>query len=145
MSGPKSSLTNRGSNPSVERPKTCQYCTRISDNNSITVHDSTNSFYSVIYGNCQSSNLIYCLECNICIIKYSDQTKDRTLDRFQGHFFDIRNNKTLLWQGILSAMGRYIIPLSQCTFWNTSNVQRYTKVKFSKRQEGVDLDTHLKH
>ena len=43
-------------------------------------------------GTCQSNNLVYCIECNWCHIKYVGQTKNRILDRFQGHLFDIKNN-----------------------------------------------------
>ena len=40
---------------------------------------------------CQSNNLIYCLECNLCHIKYLGQTKNKIIDRYQGHIFDIRH------------------------------------------------------
>ena len=43
-------------------------------------------------GTCQSNNLIYCLECNWCHTKYVGQTKNRIIDRFQGHMFDIKHN-----------------------------------------------------
>ena len=43
-------------------------------------------------GTCQSNNLIYCIECNWCHIKYVGQTKNRIIDRFQDHLFDIKNN-----------------------------------------------------
>ena len=48
-------------------------------------------------GTCQSNNLIYCLECRWCHIKYVGQTKNRIIDRFQGHIFDIKhsNNTTV--------------------------------------------------
>ena len=35
---------------------------------------------------------IYCLECNGCHIRYLGQTKNRIIDRFQGHIFDIKHN-----------------------------------------------------
>ncbi len=40
---------------------------------------------------CQSSNLIYCLSCNICNIRYVGQTKNRIVDRIGGHFGDVKN------------------------------------------------------
>ena len=45
----------------------------------------------------KSNNLISCLECNWCHIKYVGQTKNRIIDSFQGHIFDIKhaNNTTL--------------------------------------------------
>ena len=43
-------------------------------------------------GTCQSNNLIYCIECNWCQTKYVGQTRNRIIDRFQGHIFDIKHN-----------------------------------------------------
>ena len=43
-------------------------------------------------GTCQSNNLIYFLECNWCHTKYVGQTKNRIIDRFQCHIFDIKHN-----------------------------------------------------
>ncbi len=40
---------------------------------------------------CQSSNLIYCLTCKVCDIRYVGQTKNRIVDRIGGHFGDIKN------------------------------------------------------
>ena len=46
--------------------------------------------YRIIRGN----NLIYCLECNWCHIKYVVQPKNRITDRFQGHIFDIKHTNS---------------------------------------------------
>ena len=40
---------------------------------------------------CQSFNLIYCISCNICKIRYVGQTKNRIVDRIGAHFGDIKN------------------------------------------------------
>ena len=48
-----------GSWPHCNRPATCQYCTIMSHPVNIGRHGATNSFYTIMHGNCQSSNLIY--------------------------------------------------------------------------------------
>ena len=50
------------------------------------------TYNTITKGTCQSNNLVYCIECNWCHIKYVGQTKNRIIDRFQGHLFDIKNN-----------------------------------------------------
>ena len=42
--------------------------------------------------NCQSSNLIYCITCKVCGIKYVGQTGRRIIDRFQGYFNSLKEN-----------------------------------------------------
>ena len=79
------------------RPNTCQYCTRISQSGKITNLNNNTIYNTVTTGTCQSNNLIYCLECNWCHIKYVGQTKNTIIDTFQGHIFEIKhNNKTTL-------------------------------------------------
>ena len=51
----------QGSQPQCNRPKTSQYCTRISHNGNVTRHGTTHSFFTMMYGNCKSNNFIYCL------------------------------------------------------------------------------------
>ena len=54
---------------------------------------SINKTYNTITnGNSQSSNLVHCLECNWSQITHVGQTKNRILDRFLGHIFDIKHN-----------------------------------------------------
>ena len=49
----------------------------------------------------QSNNLIYCLECKSCHIKYVGQTRNRIIDRF--HIYDIKhNNNTTVARHFLS-------------------------------------------
>ena len=77
------------------RPNNCQYCTRISQSGKITNLNNNTTYNTITNGTCQTNNLIYCLECNWCHIKYVGQTRKRIIDRFQGHIFDIKhNNKT---------------------------------------------------
>ena len=44
---------------------------------------------------CKSSNLIYCITCTKCKIQYVGQTKNRLMDRFQGHFYNIGHNRPM--------------------------------------------------
>ena len=76
------------------RPSTCQYCTRISQLGKITNLNNNTTYNTITKGTCHSNNLIYCLECKWCLIKYVGQTKNRIIDRFQGHIFDIKHKKT---------------------------------------------------
>ena len=85
------SITPKG----CTRPNTCKYCTRISQPGKITNLNNNTTYNTITKGTCQSNNLVYCLEWNWCHIKYVGQTKNRIIDRFQGHIFDIKyNNKT---------------------------------------------------
>ena len=80
--------THKGCN----RPKTCKYCAKISQSGKIKNLNNSTTYNTITKGTCLSSNLIYCLECNWCHIKYVGQTKNRTTDIFQGHIFDIKHN-----------------------------------------------------
>ena len=86
LSVKKSVLANRRSSSSATGTRTCQYYTRIGNNGSITRQNTTHFFYMIMHGNCQINNLIFCLEYNICHIKYVGQTNNRIPDRFQGNF-----------------------------------------------------------
>ena len=82
------STTHKGCN----RPNTCKYYKRISQSGKIKNPHNNKNYNTMTKGTSQSNNLIYCLECNWCHIKYVGQTKNRILDRFQGHMFDIKHN-----------------------------------------------------
>ena len=79
-------------------PNTCKYCGKISQSGRMKNLNNNNKTYNTITnGTCQSNNLTYCLECNWCHIKYIGQTRNRIIDKFQGHIFDIKhsNNTTV--------------------------------------------------
>ena len=80
--------TNKG----CKRPNTCKYCKRISQSGRIKNLNNNKSYNTITKGTCQTSNLIYCLKCNWCHTEYVGQTKNRIIDRFQGHIFDIKHN-----------------------------------------------------
>ena len=74
------------------KPKTCKYCAKISHPCKIKNLNNNTSYNTITKGTYQSNDLIYCLECNWCHIKYVRQTKNRSIDRFQHHIFDIKHN-----------------------------------------------------
>ena len=74
-----------------KRPNTCKYCKKISQSGKIKNLHNNKTYNTMTRGTCQSNNLIYYLECNWCHIKYVGQTKNRIIDRFQGHTFDIKH------------------------------------------------------
>ena len=83
---------------------------------------SNHLYYTIMHGNCQSSNLIYCLECNICCIKYVDQTKNRILDKFNGNLPDIRNLRSVPVSRNFASQGETYRPLL------TVHILEYIKV-----------------
>ena len=77
------------------RPNSCKYCGKISQSGKVTNLNNNKSYNTITNGTCQSNNLIYCLKYNWCHMEYVGQTKNRIIDRFQGHIFYIKhNNKT---------------------------------------------------
>ena len=75
-----------------KRPNTCKYCKKISQSGKIKNVQNNKTYNTMTKGTCQSNNLTYCLECNWCHTKYVGQTKNRIIDRFQAHIFDIKHN-----------------------------------------------------
>ena len=64
------SITHKG----CTRPNTCKYCIRTSKSGKVTNLNNTTTYNTITKGTCQNNNLIYCLECNWCHIKYVGQT-----------------------------------------------------------------------
>ena len=75
-----------------KRPNSCKYCKKISQSGKIKNALNNKNYNTMRNGTCQSNNLIYCIECNWCQTKYVGQTRNRIIDRFQGHIFDIKHN-----------------------------------------------------
>ena len=101
------------------RPKSCQYCKRISQSGRITNLNNNTTYNTITKGTCQSNNLIYCLECKSCHIKYVGQTKNRITGRFQGQIYDIKhNNNTTVARHFLRGNGQInasmIIHILEC-------------------------------
>ena len=74
------------------RSKSCRYCPLLDKTGALKSNSSGKTYQSMININCQSSNLIYVISCTHCGIQYVGQTKNRILQRFQGHFHDITHN-----------------------------------------------------
>ena len=75
-----------------KRPNTSKYCKKISQSGKIKNLHNDKPYSTMTKGTYQSNNLIFCLECNWCHNKYVGQTKNRIIDRFQGHIFEIKHN-----------------------------------------------------
>ena len=71
--------------------KDCKYCTLLDKSGSIqneTRHLNTKKDIT-----CNSSNLIYCIECKKCNKKYVGQTKRKIKDSLREHIYGIKNQK----------------------------------------------------
>ena len=69
----------------------CRYCTKLSTCGRITSKVTGRSYVAKTNVTCQSNNLIYCIECKTCGVQYVGETYRRLMDRFQGHYSNIRN------------------------------------------------------
>jgi hypothetical protein len=72
--------------------KLCRYCPRLNKSGSIYCLNTDSSYRSMKNISCRSSNLIYCVTCQICKKQYVGQTLLRIKDRFAKHFYDVQNN-----------------------------------------------------
>ena len=81
-------------------PRLCRYCPILNKTGTITSKTTNRTYKTKVNVCCQSSNLIYCIECKKCKIQYVGETSRRLMDRFQGHFSTIKNkrgeNKSLI-------------------------------------------------
>ena len=73
--------------------RTCRYCPRLNKTGRITCKASGREYVAKHNVTCKSSNVIYCITCKCCGIQYVGQTKNRLMDRFQAHFYNILYNK----------------------------------------------------
>ncbi len=80
------------SQKSCNRKKTCRYCPRISHTGTITNADESRTYRTITRANCQSSDLVYAITCNICDVPciYVGKTKNTIVKRFGHHFYDIQ-------------------------------------------------------
>ena len=75
-----------------KRPQTYQYCTGISESGKILNLNNQREYNTIRLVNFKINNLIYFLEYNTSEMKYVGQTRNRIIERFQGHLFDIKHN-----------------------------------------------------
>ena len=74
----------------------CRYCTNLNKSGRIKSYFSQREYQCKTNVTCKLSNLIYCIQCRTCHKQYVGQTKNTLMQRFQGHWTDIksRNPKT---------------------------------------------------
>ena len=93
-----------------KRPNTCKYCKKISQSGRIKILHNNKPYNAMTKGTCQSNSFIYCLECSCCHTKYVGLTKNRIIDRFQGHIFYIKhNNNTTVVRHLKATMIIWIL------------------------------------
>jgi len=72
------------------KTKKCNYCPLI-DRSGIIISTTTKRKYQARkHISCKSHNLIYCITCTVCNKQYVGQTKNRLMDRFGSHFWNIK-------------------------------------------------------
>ena len=74
--------------------KKCRYCPRLDRSGQVTCQQSGNSYSTKTHTTCNSNNLIYCIICKTCAIKYVGQTKNAIKERFKCHFYSIAHPAT---------------------------------------------------
>ena len=75
--------------------KNCRYCPRLNKTGRIKCNVTKRDYITKHNVTCKSSNVVYCLSCKRCGIQYVGQTKNRIMDRFQAHFYNIGYNRPM--------------------------------------------------
>ena len=70
------------------RRKNCPHCKKLDRTGHIKKYDSELSFKTKTIVSCCSSNLIYCVECTKCKIRYVGETQNPLKIRLQRHVYD---------------------------------------------------------
>ena len=78
--------------PLCPRILTCAHCRRLDHSGRIISHSTNRKYKCIKKGTCRSSNLIYCIECNLCQKQYVGQTKNQLRVRMNNHLSTIRNS-----------------------------------------------------
>ena len=98
-------------------PKTaCIYCDSMDKICHIYSYTTKQSYESKFNICCQSSNLVYCLQCNTCGKQYVGQTKRKLLERLREHFNNIRKNTKTTPLAVIST------PLDTPVISNSNNL-----------------------
>ena len=72
--------------------KACKYCPYLNKTGKITCTTTGKIHPAMKNVSCRSSNLVYAITCQVCGLQYVGQTLLRLMDRFVGHFGDIRRS-----------------------------------------------------
>ena len=80
----------------VKKTPLCNSCSSIvrlnrTINRTIVNLQNGRKYRTVVKTNCQSSNLVYAISCNLCQIQYVGKTKNTIVQRFGTHFYDIEH------------------------------------------------------
>ena len=73
--------------------RTCRYCPLLDKLGTIHSTSRNQDFFALKNFTCKSHNLIYCITCTRCHIQYVGQTKRRLMERFQGHFYNVKKKQ----------------------------------------------------
>ena len=86
LSNIRTKMRNRNTCTNIK----CRYCPLLDTSGHFTCKVTGQVHPCMINITCRSSNLIYCITCNTCGKQYVGQTKRKILQRFQGHFYNIK-------------------------------------------------------
>ena len=81
--------------------RTCRYCPKINTSGRIRCTFNGRSYQTRTQAHCKCNNLIYCISCKRCGLKYVGQTKRRLQDRMSEHF------RTITSENIEFAVGTH--------------------------------------
>ena len=78
--------------PNVCTIENCEICPKIDKSGKIAIngHETKNTKYNI---NCQSSNIVYCIECKCCNKRYIGETKRTLHERIKEHIADIAHRR----------------------------------------------------
>jgi hypothetical protein len=85
-------LNNKKDPPKCNR-KNCRHCPMIDKTGKIKNLSNGTEYKTLRKVTCNSTNLIYCITCNICNKQYVGQTKNKLLIRVNQHYSTIRTKK----------------------------------------------------
>ena len=71
--------------------KKSRHCPHIDKTGEVTSSSTGRKYRSMLNVTCNSSNLIYLIECTICKIQYVGQIKNKILGRMNKHYSSIKN------------------------------------------------------
>ena len=77
--------------PPCNRKWKCKHCPRIDKSGEVISTSTGRKYRSKVMVSCNSKNLIYLIECQICKIQYVGQTKNKILQRINQYYSSIRN------------------------------------------------------
>ena len=103
LKNPQCSTCNLPGAPPPCKRKNCKFCSKI--NQGSIVSSSTQNIHTcpVLEVTCESHNLVYLLQCNLCGVQYVGQTSKTLAERVGRHFRDIKDSKnTSLAQHVLN-------------------------------------------